>query len=498
MGRQKGRKPKPTPLGRAIWRLREEMGWPAERFGKAHGLSKGVVHNLETGWRKEPSRQEAEELIAPLGLPPAALDMALAFGRWVQAAAPPAEPVTAEEEDARRCKVVAGLIGHQVARGLYPLLVRHLRGERFARDRRRAEILCGHLRRLPTFEARRRRIEAAEDYQTWAMVERLAFESKRAAADTPARAIGWARLALSTVPLVPGPESRRRRLCGWATFSLANAHRVGNDLAASDEAFREGWEAWAAGEGDELPLDAGWPFDLEASLRREQRRFPEALELLRRALELSPEEAAGRILLKKAFTLDQMEDAAAAVEALRQARPYVEKGGAPRDVFALLFNLSVALRKLGELQAAVELVPAIRDAVLRLGGNELDLARTLWNEGLLEAGLGRTDEATANLKQVFADFVAFGLPYDAALAGLDLAAVHLEREETREVLSLARRMQAVFRTWNVEREALAALRVFWEAARREEATAELARQTAGILEQVVRKAPPRGGRGGVL
>ena len=188
-----------------------------------------------------------------------------------------------------------------------------------------------------------------------------------------------------------------------------------------------------------------------------------------------------------------MEDVEAAVEALQQARPHVEKAGKLRDIFGLRFNLSVALRKLGRWAAAEDLVPAIREVV---GNDELDLTRTLWNEGLIDAGLGRIAKATAALEQVFNDLVALGLPYDAALAGMDLAAVHLEQGHTREVMFLAGRMEAVFRTFNIEREALAALRVFCEAARREEATVELARRTAEVIEKAQREAPPRGGRGG--
>jgi tetratricopeptide (TPR) repeat protein len=345
-------------------------------------------------------------------------------------------------------------------------------------------------------QARRERIRNAEDYQTWAMVERLAFESERAAADTPARAVEWAELALYTVPFVPGPESRRKRLEGWATFALANAYRVGNDHDGAEGTFQKAWASWEAGEDDDfLPLDEGWPFDLQASLRREQRRFPEALELLARALEVSPQ-SAGRILLKKAFTLEQMEDPAAAVEALQQARPYVEKTGDLGHLKVLLFNLSVALRKMGRWAEVEDLVPAIREVVLQLGGKELDLIRTLWNEALIDAGLGRFAQATAALEQVFTDLVALGLPFDAALAGLDLAAFQLDQGHTREVMFLAGRMEAVFRTFNIEREALAALRAFCEAGRRQEATVELARRTTEIIEKVQREAPPRGGRGG--
>jgi tetratricopeptide (TPR) repeat protein/DNA-binding XRE family transcriptional regulator len=487
MGR---RQPTPTPRGEAIRRLRQELGWSEARLGEPSGLSKGVVHNLENGWRKEPTRDEAEAIIAPTGLPPAALDISDAFGRWVRAAAPPPEPVSPEEEDARRCAVAAGLLGLHVARRALPLFLRQARAERFARDRRQADERCEHLRRLPSPQARRERIANAEDYQTWAMVERLAHESERAAADTPAKAIEWADLALFTVPFVEGPDSRRRRLEAYGTFTRANALRVGNDLDGSDEGFQKAWILWKAGEDDNpLPLDEGRPLDLEASLRREQRRFQEALDLLARARALSPEESAGRILLKKAFTLEQMGEVEAAIKALQQARPHVERLGNPRGIFGLRFNLAINLLHLGRLAEAEDLVPEVRDAALLLG-NELDLTRTLWLTARLDTSLGRTAEAAGALKQVFEDLIAYRLPYDAALAGMDLAVLHLEQGHSREVMALAQRMELVFVSLGIEREALSALLVFCEAARREVATVELARRTAEVIEKVQRRHPP--------
>ncbi len=496
MGEQDGtreprpkRTPKPTPRGAAIRRLRQELGWTEEQLGKPHGLSKGVVHNLENGWRKEPTRREAEEYIEPLGLPPVALDISDAFGRWVQAAAPSPEPVSPEEEDARRAVVAAGLYGHHVARAVLPVLLRRAREERYARDRRQADERREHLRRLKTVEARRERIRDAEDYQTWALVERLAHESERAAADKPALALEWAELALFTVPFVRGPESRRQRLEGYATFSRANAKRVGNGLDGSAADFERAWRLWKAGEGDELPLDEGWPLDLEASLRREQRRFEEALDLHRRALAVSP--STGCILLNKAATLEQMGDVEASVEALQQARPYVEKEAGARDLWVLLFNSSLGAWHLGRFAEAEELLADARELAVRLG-NELDLTRTLWLTARLDSSLGRVPKAAASLEQVFENLISHTppLPYDAALAGMDLAILQLEQGHSREVMALALRMERVFGSLGIEREALSALLVFCAAARREEATVELARQTAEMIEKVRRERRP--------
>jgi hypothetical protein len=58
----------------------------------------------------------------------------------------------------------------------------------------------------------------------------------------------------------------------------------------------------------------------------------------------------------------------------------------------------------------------------------------------------------------------------------------------RETLAL--RMEKVFISLGIEREALSALLVFCEAARREEATVELARRTAEVIEEVRRGRRP--------
>jgi hypothetical protein len=75
------------------------------------------------------------------------------------------------------------------------------------------------------------------------------------------------------------------------------------------------------------------------------------------------------------------------------------------------------------------------------------------------------------------------MPYDAALAGLDLAALYLQEGRSGDVLPLSLQMKEVFRANKVDREATAALLLFCEATRRNEATVELARQTAEAIQK---------------
>jgi tetratricopeptide (TPR) repeat protein len=291
-----------------------------------------------------------------------------------------------------------------------------------------------------------------------------------------------ADLALRVASRVPGPEGWRSRLQGYGWAFVGNARRVANDLPAADKAFAHAWKLWkAASPGEEGPLPEWRLLDLEASLRRGQRRLPEALELLDRALtDNGSGEAKGRILLKKASTLEQMGEHERAIDALMQAAPSVDGQREPRLLFALRFILAVNLLYLGRQAEAEVLLPEVRTLALQLG-NDLDFLRALWLEGRVAAGMGRKDEAISLLERVRLDFATRGLAYDMALATLELAGLYLEERQTGKVKELVRQMASIFRSQGVHREALAALKIFRDAAEREIATAELARRVVEYL-----------------
>ena len=99
-------------------------------------------------------------------------------------------------------------------------------------------------------------------------------------------------------------------------------------------------------------------------------------------------------------------------------------------------------------------------------GEPLDLARIVWLSGESPAGLAgpprrgrpssRCDRSPDHL-----------LAYDAALVHLDLSLLLLDEGRTGGVRQVAEEMLWIFHAQGVQREALAALRVFYEAARRE-------------------------------
>ncbi len=148
----------------------------------------------------------------------------------------------------------------------------------------------------------------------------------------------------------------------------------------------------------------------------------------------------------------------------------------------LRFNLAVNLCHLGRHAEAAPRVAEARQLAIGLR-NELDLVRVLWLEARVAGGLGQRGEAVAALRQVRRAFAERDMTYDAALATLDLAVLLLEENANAEARELAGEMVAIFEGLEVHREALAAVRVFWQAARQETATAELGRRLLRFLER---------------
>jgi hypothetical protein len=177
-----------------------------------------------------------------------------------------------------------------------------------------------------------------------------------------------------------------------------------------------------------------------------------------------------------------MGEAESAIEALRQAAPLVDGRRDPRLLFALRFNLIANLCRLKRHAEAQELLPEIQELAVALR-KELDLVRVVWLRGKIAAGLGCDGEARAAFEQVRRDFTARGMAYDCALVSLELAALLLEQGHAREVRVLAGEMLWIFQAQRVHREALAALQVFCDAARQEEASAELARRVVLFLQR---------------
>jgi len=479
-----------SPEALVLIYLRSERGWPQKELAGRHGFTTyRQLSRYETGDRPL-SRETLNALAATLGHSPEAVDALL----FIHSLVAPAEreapsPVRLTAEERRRIDRTAAAAGWSTAEDLRESLLARKRRLKAEAARRDAGVLWARLKAHPR-QARRGLVAASPELRSWALAERVCEASVRAAADNPQEALDLADLALFIAcRSEEGGEEWRRRLQGYAWAHVANARRVANDFAGADEAFVRAWDLWRAGmESDLLPE---WRmFSFEASLRREQHRFGEALELLDLAASATDGNPAttGRILLKKEHVYEQMGDLEGALAALAEAAPFVEASEDPHLLFALCFETTNDLCAVKRYAKAAMLLPKIR-ALAEQMGNELDLIRVVWLSARVAAGEGKQEEAIAGLEQVRREFTVRQLAYDAARACLELAALYLKEGQTREVKNLAREMAPIFHAQGIAREALASLSLFRDAAHHETATAELAWRVIAEIEKTRSWAP---------
>lgn len=340
-----------------------------------------------------------------------------------------------------------------------------------------ARELLSHLKDA-TESQRSRVVKFSPRLQTWACAEWAAEASVRAASRDLEEAGAWARLAVEIAEYVRGPEGWKNRVKGFAAAHAANVLRAECDFKAAETALEPAKRFWLAGSDPDQILDPGRLLDLEASLRREQRRFDEALDLLERAQHVS--RCPARTLVNKAFTLEVMGEYQRAVAALLEAEPQVDRRNEPRLWYQQRFNLAVNYCHLERYSEAVSLVSQVREVARELR-DQIFLNRVIWLDGRLAAGTGRTTEALRLLERAQEGFATLNMWYDVALAFLEISVLLLDQGRTAEVKALVPGITEVFRSREVHREALAALRLFQEATELETATAELARRVLRFL-----------------
>jgi transcriptional regulator with XRE-family HTH domain len=477
----------PAEMQIAIVVLRTLRGWDQSDLAEAAGLSPSSISRYEAG-DTVPSPRTFARIVAAVGLSASLVERLFAWIRSARATVG-GSPVSAEGVIEALCGEVSEGISH-VCRSAAALILGGMPGvgegpwgkvlPPLAEDRLRASALWGILERREPSD-RRMRVEDAQEFRSWALCELVCAESVKAAADDAGRAVELAELAVLIADLAPGEETWRWRLQGYAQAHLGNARRVRTDWPGAEEAFGRADKLWQAGApGDPGLLSEARVLSLEASLRTDQNRLPEADALLKRALAADPGVQRPSLLIKRARVREWAGDYEGALAALREVGPLPPERQEPRLLWMLRIHPAFNLCHLERYAEAEALLPEVRALTARLD-NKLDGLRLRWLEARVAAGLGRAAEAEAAFSQVRAGFAGEDIAYDAALVTLELAVVYLEQGRTREVKGLARQMGPIFKAQGVHREALAALKLFCDAVEKETATAELARRIVGYL-----------------
>jgi tetratricopeptide (TPR) repeat protein len=473
--------PPPPPLSFAFSILRQAAGVKQKDAAQAAGFEPSFLSKLESG--TEPMTPErGGDLLAAIAEERERLDVGLYCAALLLAAqSMPGWPVELSASVRRRIEAAAARAGRVAYETALEEGLRVARTAQAEEDRRRAAELWERLK-ARSGSARIALVEENPEYQSWALVERLCAVSIRAAASDADQALELAELALRVAERVAGEAAWRSLLAGYAWAHAGNARRVAGDLPAAEKAFLSAWQLWAAGSAADVGLlDGSRLLDLEASLLRDQKKLAAALERLDQALALCPAgEGRGRILIIRGTVLEQLGDYTAAVEALQEAEPWIDREREPRWHFGQRFNLAVSLCHLARYAEAEAILPELR-TFAGTGDRGCDPVRLRWLIGRVDAGRGRRAEGMAALSRVRAEFHARERRYDEALAGMELAGLYLEEGRTAEVKDLVLLMEPVFRDQGVHAEAQKALELFRQAVELETLTVELVRRLVAYL-----------------
>lgn len=353
-----------------------------------------------------------------------------------------------------------------------------------AKERSQARELFDELQRHPAARQQLLVVNSAR-FRNRMLCEILIDEAHEAGFREPSRSIELARLAVmiaerldeDNIEVVVGLRAR-------ACAQLGNALRIASDFAGAECAF-EIAASLLASESVGL-LEVARVLDLEASLRRDQRRFADATCLMDRVIaiyrRLGQRSLLGRALQQKSMICGESGDHQSEIALLRRSLELLNPDEDPRMFLVARHNLISALCEIGRPREAFALLFHSRPLYLQQG-DRLNLLRLRWLEGTVSLGLQRHEQAAAAFRQVREAFLELGLDYDAALASLDLADVYAMQGRTADMRLLANEMLEVFRSRNIHREAIAALSVLQQAAAADRAGHMLVREIGSFLRK---------------
>ncbi|HET9228453.1 MAG TPA: tetratricopeptide repeat protein [Thermoanaerobaculia bacterium] len=271
---------------------------------------------------------------------------------------------------------------------------------------------------------------------------------------------------------------------GRAWAHIGNARRLRSDLRGADEAFEKG-DAYLR-KGTQESVERAIFLDLNASLRRDQRRFDEATRLLRRAvpifLQHGHRHRAGRSLVNLSIVYHYAGQPEEGIPMLHKALELIDPEQEPRLLLCARHNLIDYLASAGRFLEAQGLYretrPLYRDFPDPWAQN-----RRKWVRGKIARGIGQARLAESLFLAARDGFVGEGIPYDTALVSLELASLYAEQGRTTDLKRLAKEMLPIFSSLQIHREALAALAFLRQAIETEKASLEMVTGVAAYLRR---------------
>jgi tetratricopeptide (TPR) repeat protein len=360
----------------------------------------------------------------------------------------------------------------------------HVRRTRVARRQARQDLW--KLRRVPPARRAERIVGARTRFRTRAFAELLVEDCRERVRSEPREAVALLELVPTVLLWIPGAHEAEwaEVLAVRAAAHRANALRVAGDLPAAERGFEEARRRLA---GAPLARSATYAevASLEASLRGDQRRFEEAVELLDEAVlvyqEVGEREGLARALIQRAAMRQYRERYDEALADLDRARGLLDPKADGFLYLCTIVGTAPVLLDLGRAEEAERVLSEAEESFEAASEPwwALRLRYLLGRAALGQGDLARAEELLVDARD---GFLAQELPQDVANASLDLALVYLHQGRTGEVRRLCREVAATLTALGVQRDALAALALFQKATVADAAARSLVQRLRRHLE----------------
>ncbi len=359
--------------------------------------------------------------------------------------------------------------------------------QQLARERAQAQELLAQLEPHP-IQRQRLMLRNSSKFKNRALCEQMIKASHDRGFKDPARSLELAELAIEISQSVPDDAKDadpRRHLESRAWAQAGNANRILGNHDVAERCFVSAEDLLADSAGIGI-FDEARLFSLKASLRRDQRRWSESLELFDRSISiyqsLGQRHLLGRTYAQKATVISEVGDFVSSISILRRALELLDPKEEPRIFLAARHNLIWALCESERYREAFALLFHTRPFYLQ-AGDRMNLLRMRWLEGQVAAGLGRLEQAEVAFLEVRRSFAELSLDYDGALVSLDLAGLLARQGRAAEVQHIAEEVLTIFVARSIHREAIAAIALLKLAADQQRAEVALVRQVSSFLRR---------------
>lgn len=287
--------------------------------------------------------------------------------------------------------------------------------------------------------------------------------------------------------LYGAPVVQDTRAIAWAY--MAETGRVSADLRTAETSHKAAGRLLGREPRD--PLTQAELLTLQASLRAYGGRFENALGLLNRAASIhrraGDRHRLGRTLLKKATVLGNAGRPDVAARLIRRSLELIDPPREPRLLVCAAHNAIWFLAESGRTSEASAWIQGAR-RLYQQAGDRRHLGRLRWLEGKVALSLGAAEGALADARESLS---REGLPYEAALAAMDLAVLYANEGKHAAMRRQADQMLPFFRSETLYRETVVALLSFQQNAG-QRAPAELIGELGSYLDRTRGEMNPPG------